>query len=512
MSRSTSLNAGRRAADLAHLEQHPEVDVLVIGGGVTGAGAALDAASRGLSTVLVEREDLAFGTSRWSSKLIHGGLRYLAKGKVGIAYESARERDVLMRVTAPHLVRSLPMVIPVHRGTGPARALAVRAGMGAGDLLRLLSGTPAGVLRGPRLLSARQTLRVLPTVEPEGLLGGILSFDGQLVDDARLVLAIARTAAGEGARIITRCSAENITADGVALRDEADGRLFPVRARAVINATGVHADALDPRVRLSPSRGTHLVLDGAALGRPRVALTVPLPGSVSRFVFALPQPDGRIFAGLTDEPAPGPAPRVPEVPEEDVDFLLARFNRALATKLTRADVLGSFAGLRPLLHGVGSSADLSREHAVSVAPNGSVTVVGGKLTTYRAMAQEAVDAAVTAHRLSAGPCRTRELPLVGAASHEELDALDAPRHLVARYGVEALDVVAEAETDPGLLTPVVRGVTPAELRFGVRHEGALDEADLLERRTRIALVDADRKRAEAAAREALATVGSLKPE
>ena len=505
--RSTSLNATQRAADLAELEAHPEVDVLVVGGGVTGAGVALDAASRGLSTVLVERDDLAFGTSRWSSKLVHGGLRYLAKGQVGIAYESARERDVLMRVTAPHLVRPMPMVIPVHRGTGLARALFLRGGLGMGDLLRVLSGTPANVLRAPRFLNARQTQRLLPGVETEELLGGILSFDGQLVDDARLVLGIARTASREGARIITRCSADNVTSDGVVLRDETDGRIIPVRARAVVNATGVHADALDPRIRLSPSRGTHLVLDAAALGHPKAALTVPLEGSTSRFVFALPQPDGRVFAGLTDQPVDGPAERVPEVPEEDVDFLLTQFNRALSTSLTRSDVIGSFAGLRPLLHGAGQSASLSREHAVSVAPNGAVTVVGGKLTTYRAMAEEAVDALVTVHRLPADRCRTRDIPLVGAAPHGELDALDAPRHLVARYGTEAVDVVAEAGGDPELLAPVVRGITPAELRFGVRHEGALDIADLLERRSRIALVDADRELAEQAAKEALAAVG-----
>ncbi|MFE9245639.1 glycerol-3-phosphate dehydrogenase/oxidase [Nocardiopsis sp. NPDC006938] len=501
--RSASLNAARRAVDLADLEARPSVDVLVVGGGVTGAGVALDAASRGLSTVLVEREDLAFGTSRWSSKLVHGGLRYLAKAQFGIAYESARERDVLMRVTAPHLVRPLPMVVPVFRGSGWARSLFVRTGMGLGDLLRVLSRTPSSVLPAPRLLNARQTVRLLPGVRTEGLIGGILSFDGQLVDDARLVVGIARTAAREGARILTRCPAESVGADGVVLRDGTTGRTFPVRARAVVNATGVHADVLDPSIRLNPSRGTHLVLDGAALGSPSAALTVPLEGSVSRFVFALPQPDGRVYAGLTDEPVDGPAERVPRVPEEDVDFLLAQFNRALSTGLTRDDVIGSFAGLRPLLQGDGSSADLSREHSVSVAPNGTTTVVGGKLTTYRAMAEETVDALVAAHGLPAGPCRTRTLPLVGAASHEELDSLDVPRHLVARYGTEALDVVAEAGDDPAALTPVSRGVTPAELRFGVRHEGAMNVADLLERRTRLALVDTERELAEDAAREAL---------
>ena len=503
---SPSLNTARRTADLAELEARPEVDVLVVGGGVTGAGAALDAASRGLSTVLVERHDLAFGTSRWSSKLVHGGLRYLAKGQVGIAYESARERDVLMRVTAPHLVRPLPMIVPVHRGSGLARALAVRAGMGLGDLLRVMAGTPGSVLPRPRLLNARQTLRLLPGAARRDLLGGILSFDGQLVDDARLVVGLARTAAREGARVITRCSAESVASDGAVLRDETTGRIIPVRPRAVVNATGVHAGLLDPGVRLRPSRGSHLVLDGAALGHPKAALTVPIGGSVSRFVFALPQPDGRVFAGLTDEPVDGPAPRVPEVTAGDVDFLLDQFNGALETRIGRGDVIGAFAGLRPLLEGVGDSADLSREHAVSVAPNGTVTVVGGKLTTYRAMAEEAVDAAVRVHRLPARPCRTRSLPLVGAASREELDAVDAPRRLVERYGTEAVDVLAGAGGDPALLRPVVRGVTGAEFRFGVRHEGAMDADDLLDRRTRIGLVPAERAEAEAAARGALDAV------
>ncbi|MFL1429081.1 MULTISPECIES: glycerol-3-phosphate dehydrogenase/oxidase [unclassified Nocardiopsis] len=505
MSSSTSLNAARRAADLTALEAGPNVDVLVVGGGVTGAGVALDAVSRGLSTVLVERRDLAFGTSRWSSKLVHGGLRYLAKGRVGIAYESARERDVLMRTTAPHLVRPLPMVVPVHRDLGGLPGgLFARAGMGMGDVLRRLAGTPASVLPRPRLLDAARTRRLLPGVEAEGLLGGVLSFDGQLVDDARLVVALARTAAGLGARIITRCSAQTITADGVVLHDEETGLTLPVRPRAVVNATGVHADLLDPGIRLSPSRGSHLVLDGAVLGHPKVALTVPVEGSPGRFVFALPQPDGRVFLGLTDEPVEGPAPRVPEVPEEDVDFLLYQANRALRTPIRRTDVLGAFAGLRPLLHGDGDSADLSRDHSVTVAPNGAVTVVGGKLTTYRAMAQEAVDAAVARHRLPAGPCRTRTLPLVGAAPREELDSVDAPRRLVARYGTEAPAVLAEAAGDPALLEPVAAGITGAELRFGVRHEGALDVDDLLERRTRIALVGVDRERALEAAREALA--------
>ncbi|XKK37570.1 hypothetical protein HFP72_22665 [Nocardiopsis sp. ARC36] len=192
------------------------------------------------------------------------------------------------------------------------------------------------------------------------------------------------------------------------------------------------------------------------------------------------------------------------MPEGDVDFLLDRFNGALENRIGRDDVIGAFAGLRPLLEGVGDSADLSREHSVSVAPNGTVTVVGGKLTTYRAMAEEAVDAAVRARRLPAGPCRTRSLALVGAASREELDAVEAPRRLVERYGTEAVDVLDGAGGDPALLEPVVRGVTGAEFRFGVRHEGAMDADDLLDRRTRIGLVPAERAEALAAAEDAVA--------
>lgn len=506
---ASSLNAGRRATDLAALKNDPRVDVLVIGAGVTGAGAALDAASRGLSTVLVERDDLAFGTSRWSSKLVHGGLRYLAKGQLGIAYESARERDLLMRVTAPHLVRPLPMVIPIHRDMGALRTLFVRSGTGVGDLLRRAVRTPDHVLPGPRTLNARQTLRLLPGVDREGLLGGILSFDGQLVDDARLVVGLARTAAREGARVLTRCSAEKVTADGAVLRDELTGTLLRLRPRAVVNATGVHADTLDPTVRLSPSRGTHLVLDGATMGDPKAALTVPLPGSWSRFVFALPQPCGRVFAGLTDEPLDGPAPRVPEAPEEDVDFLLRRFNRVLGTKIGPKEVLGTYAGVRPLVHkvGGGTGADLSREHVIVESGDGMVTVVGGKLTTYRAMAEEAVDRAIAVSGLRARPCRTRALPLVGAAPQEELDAVQAPRGLIDRYGTEAPAVMAEADGEPNLLHPLVRGTTGAELRFGARHEGALNISDLLERRTRVALIAEEGKAAEAAATEALTAVG-----
>ncbi|TDD32043.1 FAD-dependent oxidoreductase, partial [Actinomadura sp. KC06] len=234
----TSLNAARRERELAALPGEV-VDVLVVGLGATGAGAALDAASRGLSVAAIDAHDLAFGTSRWSSKLIHGGLRYLAAGQVDVAHESAVERGVLMRHTAPHLVRALPFVTPLTPLVPRSRGYATLAAYHAGDALRLAARTPRSVLPGPRRLSAVETLRLAPVLRPYGLRGGLLSWDGQLADDARLVTAIARTAAGHGVRVLTRCRAVSLAGDGAQVRDELTGREFTVRARSVINATGV---------------------------------------------------------------------------------------------------------------------------------------------------------------------------------------------------------------------------------------------------------------------------------
>jgi glycerol-3-phosphate dehydrogenase len=236
----------------------------------------------------------------------------------------------------------------------------------------------------------------------------------------------------------------------------------------------------------------------------------PVPGASNRFVFALPQPDGTFYVGLTDEPVSGEVPDVPEAPEEDIEFLLSVMAGALERPLTRADVVGAYAGLRPLLDSNGSTADLSRRHAVLVSATGVVTVVGGKLTTYRRMAEDAVDKAVAVSGLSATPCRTRRLPLLGAGSRDELAEVDAPDRLVRRFGTEAPLVVANALTH-GLtrgealatVSPTIP-VTLAELVFGVTHEGAADVADLLDRRTRVGLVPADRAVAEPLARRALA--------
>lgn len=543
---TTALSAGRRARDLADLRGRTEpVDLIVIGGGITGAGIALDAAARGLEVVLLEAHDLAFGTSRWSSKLAHGGLRYLATGNVGIARRSAVERGILLERTAPHLVRPLAQVVPVYRDTSPIEAVLPGLGFVAGTVLSRLAGTGADRLPGARVLSPAGVARQVPGVRRDGLRFGHLNWDCQLVDDARLVTAVARTAAGYGARILTRARVLAASGTQVAVRDEFRGAArsdsggaagrndddeFTLTARAVVSATGVWAGETADEVRVRPSRGTHLVLDAAALGNPVGALTVPVPGETNRFCFAIPTEFGRLHVGLTDVDAPGPVPDVPEATEDEIGFLLDVVNRALDTALTRDDVLGTFAGLRPLVDfggsgsgsggsgdgpdgvpAAGETADLSREHAVLTSADGLITITGGKLTEYRLMAEQAVDLVVERTGIDAGPCHTADLPLVGAPGHGEVSRPvpgtdgQLPASLVARFGQEAAAVVSQSLLDRPL-DRVADGldVSRAEFSYAVTHEGALTVDDVLDRRSRVGLVPADRAAAEPAAREALA--------
>lgn len=526
----SALNAARRERELADATDGRVVDLLVVGLGITGAGVALDAASRGLDVVAIDAHDLAFGTSRWSSKLVHGGLRYLAHGRIGIAYESAYERGVLMSRTAPHLVRALPMLIPLLPHVSRTQAAVATAGIRAGDTLRVAGRTSRQTLPPPRRLTRPETVQLAPSVRRDGLRGGLLSWDGQLEDDVRLVVSVARTAAAHGARILTRCRAVELHGDGAVVRDELTGGAGSIRARAVVNATGVWAGTLVPGLHLRPSRGTHLVLRASSLGDLSTAISTPVPGETSRYVFALPQRastpeqhvtadghqvaargfsteprhDGLVYVGLTDEPLDGAIPDVPEPTAADVDFLLDVISSIMQTPVGPGDVVGSYAGLRPLVEAEGRTADLSRKHVVVSSAQGVVSVFGGKLTTYRRMAQDAVDAAVRVRGLESGPCRTTHLPLVGAADPRVLAGVDAPRRLVERYGTEATLIAR----DPQLLRPVAPGsqYSLAELLWGVSHEGALDVNDLLDRRTRIGLVPAERVAAEAAAHQALSAV------
>lgn len=463
---SDALNAARRVRELTALADGETVDVLVIGGGIVGAWCALDAASRGLRVALVERGDLAQGTSRWSSKLAHGGLRYLAHGDVGVAWESARERAILMDVSAPHLIRALPFLIPlggqVDRGTG----VTLEVGIRLGDGLRAAAGTSRRRLPPLRRVSAEEARRLAPGLSDRQLRGALLHWDAQIEDDARLVLDVARTASAYGARILTYLSAEQLRADGARVRDaHGDGGAFDVKAHHVINATGVWAGELSGgAVRLQPSKGAHVLVPAAAVGDPRAAVNAPLPESSTRFVFAVPRTDGLVMIGITDAPYDGPIPDVPTVDADEEAFLLTSIGRVLERTPTSADVVGRFAGLRPLLASDDASetADLSRRHAV-VEHDGIATVVGGKLTTARRMAQDTLDQLAVA---GAGPCATHRIRLAG---------WDRPS-----------------------------GDLAAQLRFATTHELALTVEDLLDRRTRLGFVPQWRADALDAARAALA--------
>ncbi|HVV76998.1 MAG TPA: glycerol-3-phosphate dehydrogenase/oxidase [Mycobacteriales bacterium] len=472
----TYLTAERRQRELEALEREP-VDVLVIGGGVTGAGVALDAASRGLSVALVERRDLAAGTSRWSSKLAHGGLRYIAAGQIGVAWESAVERNRLATTIAPHLIRPVAFLMPFYPSYPTGGRAVSRFLFGIADGLRAASRTPAWMPR-TTWIDESETQHLVPTIGK--IKGSYVHVDGALEDDARLVVAIARTAAGLGARIVTHCSAVEVARDGATVRDELTGTTLAVRARSVVVAAGVWSGGLVSDVPLRPSKGAHLVLPGDALGNPTAAFNVLLPGSINRFVFGCPRPDGTVLVGLTDD-AVDTIEDEPAVTEADEKFLLDMLSTGLVHPITSDDVIGRYAGLRPLLGGGGddSSADISRRHAL-LEREGVMVIVGGKLTTYRRMAQDAVDRVVELLGVDA-ECRTTTLQLVGAASRPEADA---PR-LRRRFGAEAGEVAAAGPDGP--IAPGVPALR-SEVAWAMRAEGAVTVEDVLDRRLRLDLV------------------------
>ncbi len=486
---SASLNEARRAAELEQLAGGDEVDLVVVGGGITGAGVALDAASRGLSVALLERRDLAHGTSRWSSKLVHGGLRYLEHGEWGLAWESAVERATLMRTVAPHLIRSLPFLIPLDAAIARRAAAKAMVGLRIGDGLRTAARTSRRALPPARRVSALEARRLAPALPSSGLRGALLSWDGQLEDDARLVIAIARTAASHGARILTYAEVTGLHENGVDAVDARTGAAFTVRARQTVVAAGVWTGALTGAVELRPSRGSHVLVRAERLGEPRAAVNVPVPGERGRWVFALPRSDGLVAIGLTDVAAPGEPADEPRPDAAEESELLHNASAALDVPLGPGDVAGRYAGLRPLAAGAqdAETADLSRRHTIVTDPaSGALAIVGGKLTTYRRMAQDVVD------RVTDRPCRTHRLPLVGAAAPAALRSVAAPERLVRRYGTEAPAVAALADGRPELLEPLGPGVPAcaAELLWGLRHELALTVDDLVDRRVRVGLVPA----------------------
>jgi glycerol-3-phosphate dehydrogenase len=504
-----------RAASLRQLGDDA-FDVLVIGGGITGAGVALDAATRGLRTALVERDDFASGTSSKSSKLVHGGLRYLEQREIRLVYEALYERQRALE-NAPHLVRILPFLVP----------LLTRGGVVDRRLARLL-GTAlwmydltGGVRIGKRhhRIDEEAALAHMPSLARDRVAGAYVYYDAQ-TDDARLTLTIARTAAAYGATVANHVEVRGLLRDSdrlVGARVDADGTELDVRARVVVNASGVWSDdvrALDEGAHpasIRPAKGIHIALPWDKV-RNDIAAIIPVPDD-KRMLFVVPWGD-TTYVGTTDTDYDGPLDDPPCTPG-DVDYLLAALNAISESKLTADDVIGSWAGLRPLLRTSRSTrtSDLSRRHTVRVSPSGMVTVTGGKLTTYRRMAADAVDAVLDVAGEPKRPSRTKHLRLFGGEGIAPPEAALEPsthEHLIGRYGTEAHVVRALVADDPDLGAPLVRGLPylRAEARYAVQHEMARTLDDVLSRRTRARLLARDAS-ADAAAAVALLVAGDL---
>jgi glycerol-3-phosphate dehydrogenase len=507
-----TFSAQTRAASLVRMAED-EFDVLVIGGGITGTGIALDAASRGLSVALVEKEDFAAGTSGRSSRLVHGGLRYLEHGELGLVRESLRERGTLYRL-APHLVRPVPM----YMLAGDLRHRAMyRAG------LTVYEGLAAGRNIGyHQAVSADQVAAAIPGLG--GRTRGVRYFECQ-TDDARLTIEVARAAAAYGARLANHARVTGLLGagrvTGAAVTDEMTGQGFEVRARAVVNAAGIwaaevaglaagHGEAgvtagrggFGAGISLSPSKGVHLVF---APGAVRTTAATVAPAADGRYVFIVPWED-RVYAGTTDTPYDGDLDS-PAVGDADRDYILSAVT-PLFPGVTGRDVVASWAGLRPLLGGDNggsgdATADLSRRHAIFDEPPGLFTITGGKLTTYRAMAQDLVDRVAAALGTTA-PGRTRDIALglhgspvtaVRLARGETTRLGLLPRvaaRLVQRYGDDWREAVALIEADRSLGEPAVAGlpVLGVELALARSREMALTDDDVLVRRTRLTTRDA----------------------
>ena len=497
---SPRIGAPERAQALEEMTTG-ELDVLVIGGGIVGAGTALDAASRGLRTGLIEARDWGSGTSSRSSKLVHGGIRYLQQLNFSLVREALIERGLLMQRIAPHLVKPVrflyPLTVPV------IERLYVGLGMLLYDIFARTGRRPPG-LPHHRHLSRRQLELAMPSLKPGTFFGGLSYWDAQ-VDDARYLVTLVRTAAAHGALVANRTEAVQLLREGdrvvgAVVRDALTGQTRQIRARIVINATGVWTEetqalaATDDQLRVRASKGIHIVVP-----RDRIRSTMGiLLGTEKSVLFVIPW-GSHWLIGTTDTPWTLDK-AYPVATAFDIDYLLSQVNRVLETPLTRADVQGVFAGLRPLLAGdAADTARLSREHLVREVSPGLITVAGGKWTTYRVMAKDAIDLAVRKALPGAPKSLTDQLPLTGAAgvralwkNREKLAAdsgLSVKRveRLINRYGTHIAELLEMIAADDSLASPLpgAPAYIEAEVVYAASHEGALHLDDVLERRLRV---------------------------
>jgi glycerol-3-phosphate dehydrogenase len=480
------------------------LDILVVGGGITGAGAALDAAARGLAVGLVEAEDLASGASSKSSKLIHGGLRYLEMGDIGLVREALRERELLLTRLAPHLVSPVPFLWPLRRRGWE------RLYLGAGLVLYDTLGGARSVPRH-RHLSRRSTLAEAPGLRGDGVVGAVQFYDA-MEDDARMVCAVARTAAAFGAQVATRARVTRLLragdrVAGAEVRDEETGETLMIPARHVALAAGAWTDAVRATAgerfatEIRPSKGIHITV-----ARDRIPMSTGLLARTEKSVLFVIPTEAAWLIGDTDTPWEHGSEQ-PVANGADVDYLLARTNALLEQPLTRADVRGVFAGLRPLVGSANAKATtkLSRRHVVERPVAGLTTIAGGKFTTYRVMAADLIDAA-TRDFASVPPSSTDRVPIAGAdgytaarARRAELAAragvdAGAMDRLLRRYGDRVGELIALIDERTELAEPIAGGDghLAVEIVHACTHEGALHLEDVLERRTRLAITAADR--------------------
>ncbi|GBC61607.1 glycerol-3-phosphate dehydrogenase/oxidase [Desulfonema ishimotonii] len=461
-------------------------DLVIIGGGATGLGTAIDAASRGYQILLIEQSDFSKGTSSRSTKLVHGGVRYLQQGNISLVLEALKERG-LMRRNAPHLVRNLRFVVPNYDWwEGPFYGIGLK-------VYDMLSGRQ-GFGRSKNL-SREKTLEYIPTVEPDGLRGGVIYYDGQF-DDARLAINMARTAVEQGGTVInymrvTDLIKEDDVVRGVVAEDAETGESFEIRAKGVINATGVFSDSIrrmddaDVQDIITPSQGVHIVLDKSFLPGD-TAIMVPHTDD-GRVLFAIPWHD-RVVVGTTDTPVEK-AELDPRPLDEELTFLLEHTARYLSKDPEPEDVLSAFAGLRPLVSLGGddeNTAAISRDHTLSISRSGLVTITGGKWTTYRKMAEDTVDQAAMLALLEDKPCVTKDLNIHGF--HRNADKFGP----LADYGSDALGIQDIFGEKPEYGEPLHPSLPhrAGEVIWAVRHEMARTVEDFLARRTRALLLDA----------------------